>query len=61
VDEEMAAKIDRGLLETILGWVPAEWLTDGVPDGDVEALRAAYVTYLLARAAAPRPFVEVTV
>ena len=58
VDEEMAALLRRELVERIMNAVPDRWLAADEPDVDVASLRAAYVRYLLDRAAAPRGFVE---
>jgi hypothetical protein len=45
-DERLASRVDRALLERIVGLVPAEWK----PDGQIE--------YLERRLAAPRTFVQ---
>ncbi|WP_445397274.1 HipA family kinase [Streptomyces sp. LE64] len=51
-DAELAPRVTRGLLREITALVPDEWLADepGFPDAD--AVRAAYVDHLAARAAA---------
>jgi hypothetical protein len=53
VDEEMAAALSRDRLAGIVEAVPERWLGDA---GDAPRVRAAYVDYLLERAAAPRTF-----
>jgi len=58
VDEAMAALLTPEVIETIAGWIPDGWLQAGDPGGDPAAMRAAYVRYLTARLAAPRPFLE---
>ena len=55
VDEALAARLGGDVLEEILRLVPDGWLVTD-PAMDVAAMRAAYVTYLRARLAAPRPF-----
>jgi hypothetical protein len=52
-DEELAARIDRALLEELAGLVPDEWL--GEP---ADEHRAVYVDYLAQRLAEPRAFAE---
>jgi hypothetical protein len=47
-DSRLAPRIDRPVLESILALVPDEWLSEPRDD---------YVSYLLARLEAPRPFV----
>jgi hypothetical protein len=58
VDQAMAAVLSPDLIERIVGLVPMAWLTTGEPGRDAGELRRAYVQYLRARAAEPRPFVE---
>lgn len=56
VDAMLASALSGDVLETIVDAVPASWLQGGAPELDVAPLRAAYVAYLRARLAAPRPF-----
>lgn len=56
VDAMLTPALGGEVLEAIVGAVPAPWLQGGVPELDVAPLRAAYVAYLRARLAAPRPF-----
>jgi hypothetical protein len=58
VDEEMAASVSAGLIAGVMDAVPDQWLAAEDDSRDVAAVRAAYVRYLLDRAAAPRPFAE---
>lgn len=58
VDEEMAAALTRERIAGIIDMVPGQWLAAGDGDRDAAAVRAAYVRYLMDRAAAPRRFVE---
>jgi hypothetical protein len=55
VDATLAARLDAEALGQIVALVPDAWLDS---DGPPEAARAAYVTWLSQRLAAPRPFVE---
>lgn len=62
VDEALAARLDRSVLEAVLDAVPAELLVErprGIPPPFVDAAtaRRAYVDLLAARLQAPRPFV----
>jgi hypothetical protein len=57
-DERLAALVTAGLLGTIVGQVPEAWLAGDAGFSSVAQNRAAYVTYLLARLAPPRGFVE---
>lgn len=57
VDQAMADLVTPAVVETIVAWVPDEWLAVE-PGADPAALRIAYARYLLARVASPRPFVE---
>jgi hypothetical protein len=58
VDEEMAMTLSRDRISEIIDVVPTQWLA-GEGRCDAGAVRAAYVRYLVDRAAAPRTFVEV--
>lgn len=49
VDERLAPRVDRVLLERVLGMVPDDWLEEDVLGRGVEEARAAYVDFLLAR------------
>ena len=51
VDEEMARTLTPAAIDEILSWVPAAWLSDGVPSD-------AYRRYLLDRLQPPRVFLE---
>jgi hypothetical protein len=53
-DAELAATVDRGLLEDVLALVPDEWLT--AANAPPEELRSAYVAFLLARLDGGRPW-----
>jgi hypothetical protein len=56
VDAAMAATLERGVVERVLGMVPDEWL---MGEGLLPApARAAYARYFAGRLAAPRAFVE---
>lgn len=57
-DRRLASRVGREMLESIVADVPDDWLAPepGLPDA--AAHRAAYVDYLLARVAGPRPWVE---
>jgi hypothetical protein len=57
-DREMAAMLTRERIAGIIDAVPDPWLAAGDGNGDVSLVRAAYVRYLVDRAAAPRRFVE---
>lgn len=54
VDEEMAAQVTPALLEDVVAQVPDEWLSF-VPAAPDE-VRAAYVSFLLARVSGARPW-----
>jgi hypothetical protein len=54
-DAELAPQVTEALLRDVVGLVPEEWL-EPVPGADVEALRAAYVAFLLARVSGERPW-----
>ncbi len=55
VDAALAPKVTESLLTDVVGAVPAPWL-EPVPGADVEAVRAAYVEFLLARLGGDRPW-----
>lgn len=57
-DAELAPQITRELVEALVALVPAAWLAEEEAFADEAHQRAAYVEYLLTRAAAPRQFVE---
>lgn len=52
-DADMRPRLTEKVLERIVASIPDEWL-----DGDPEAQRKAYVTYLLARLNGDRPWLE---
>jgi hypothetical protein len=56
VDDELAAQVTPELLHEVLDLVPDAWLQPEVGRPDPAAVRAAYVEHLLARVAAPRPW-----
>jgi hypothetical protein len=58
IDSALAAVLSPDLIERIVDLVPAAWLTAGEAARDPAELRRAYVRYLVARVAGPRPFVE---
>ena len=58
VDEPLSQALGAGVLEEIVGLIPEAWLHAGVEQRDTAPTRAAYVRYLRARLAAPRPFVQ---
>jgi hypothetical protein len=51
--DTLGAQVDATLLRTVVGEVPVEWLEPGPGAETVEAVRAAYVSYLEARLASP--------
>jgi hypothetical protein len=55
VDDECAARLDRGTLQSSLDAVPEEFLA--ASGSDAVRRRAAYVAFLWKRLKAPRPFV----
>jgi hypothetical protein len=57
-DARLALHVSEHDLAAIVDRVPAEWLDGDAQFASVEARRRAYVDYLLARLAAPRPFLE---
>jgi hypothetical protein len=58
VDGSLAQGIGDEALRTIVDWIPPEWIEAGEPGRDIARVRAAYVRYLLERAAPPRPFLQ---
>lgn len=58
LDAQLAARLTPEVIHAIVGLVPAEWLGDVPRFADVEAHRAGYADYLLARLSAPRAFAE---
>ena len=52
-DDALAPLVTEELLREVVDKVPAEWI-EPVPDADVEAVRSAYVTFLLARVSGDR-------
>jgi hypothetical protein len=54
-DAELAPQVTEALLRDVVDLVPEEWL-EPVPGADAEALRAAYVAFLLARVSGERPW-----
>jgi hypothetical protein len=54
-DAARAPLVDEELLADVVDAVPSEWL-EPVPGADVEAVRAAYVEFLLARVSGDRPW-----
>jgi hypothetical protein len=58
VDEVMTAALTPSVIQAIVGLIPDAWLDADAPDADVDATRAAYARYLVARLEAPRAFVE---
>jgi len=58
-DEELAPLVTEELLREVAGLVPDEWV-EPVPGADVDAVRAAYVEFLLARLAGDRPWLPRT-
>lgn len=57
-DAELASQLTRELVERLVATIPATWLAGEARFASLEEQRAAYVEYLLARAATPRLFVE---
>jgi hypothetical protein len=57
-DERLAARVSPGLIDALVAALPDDWLPSDPAVGDAAAQRAAYVDYLAARLAPPRPFVE---
>lgn len=57
-DARLAERIDEAILNDIVEAVPEAWLPRDQVIGGPAAQRRAYVSYLLRRLEAPRPFVE---
>jgi HipA-like protein len=57
IDDAIAALVTPDLVEAIVAQIPDAWLA-GDPGATAAESRAAYTRYLLARAAAPRAFIE---
>jgi len=57
-DERLAGRLDEAIVGEIVAAVPDAWLARDPVIGGPAAQRRAYVTYLLRRLEAPRPFVE---
>jgi hypothetical protein len=57
-DDRLAPLVTPGLLTDIVAAIPDAWLAGDPAFASVAQNRAAYVTYLLARLAPPREFVE---
>ena len=58
--DELLARITPELLETVTALVPDEWLDDEPGFDSAQAVRAAYVEHLLARARGPRTWLTRT-
>src|SRR5207237_86904 len=56
-DERLAPMLTASLVDELVDLVPDDWLATDPVIGDAAAQRRAYVTYLLRRLQAPRPFV----
>ncbi len=56
-DERLARLVTPALLEGLATEIPDDWLAPDPAIGSAEDQRRAYVTYLLRRLEAPRPFV----
>ena len=52
-DAELAPRLTEELLREVVGRVPDQWI-EPVPGADAEAVRSAYVAFLLARASGDR-------
>ena len=57
VDDELAQRLDRPVLESIVSAIPDTWLDPHAPFADAAAQRQAYLDYLTQRLQAPRAFV----
>jgi hypothetical protein len=58
VDAELSTMVTPEALERVIRWIPESWLGDEPLFSDVEAHRAAYRDWLLARLEPPRPWIE---
>ena len=58
IDATMTDRITGDLIESVVGLIPDEWLTDGGPFESASQNRLAYVEYLLLRSQAPREFLK---
>ena len=54
-DAVLAPRVTESLLREVVAKVPGEWL-EPVPGADTEAVRSAYVDFLLARVSGDRPW-----
>jgi hypothetical protein len=57
-DDRLAGVVTPGLLDALVGALPDDWLSPDPLIGGADEQRRAYVEYLTARLAAPRPFVD---
>lgn len=57
-DEALSAKLDRGVLESIVAEVPDSWLQSADAIADPAAMRAAYTDYLVRRLDQHQAFVQ---
>jgi hypothetical protein len=57
-DARLAGTLDDDAIWSVLAPVPDEWLGHDADVGNPDQQRAAYLTYLRTRLAAPRPFLE---
>ena len=57
-DATLPARLDAARLREIVGGIPEDWLEAEPGIGGPDAVREAYVAYLLSRLDAPRAFVE---
>jgi hypothetical protein len=57
-DAALAARLGAAQIREIIGWIPEDWLEAEPGIGGPEAVREAYVAYLLSRLEAPRAFAE---
>lgn len=55
IDEELAAMLTPDVVEAVAARVPEDWI-EAVPGADTEAVRAAYVEFLVARLNGGRPW-----
>jgi hypothetical protein len=59
VDADLAPRVTRELLTEVVHEVPGSWV-EPVPGADPDAVRDAYVDFLLARVSGDRPWLPVT-